>query len=529
MLKRLVIYTFLLFSTATLFSQEWTAIEKENKQKADNFFEEEQYEEALPLYSQLLSIHGRDVDLNLKYAICLVELNRDLKEAKKYLDFVKNKQPENPLVYYYLGRILHLQYKFTNAIAYYQKFMDLAPSRLVKKYDPEQKIRMCRNGEQLINFVSELIVLENKVVKRDNFWYSYRLGDFGGKLIVTPKDFKSKGDIKADYKGITFMWNSSLAFFASHGESKKGNLDLYQATITDNGQWIIERMPPPINTLYDEDYPYLAPDGKTFYFSSKGQNSMGGYDIFVSVYDSSSKTWSKPINLDFPINTPYDDLLYVTDKENKYAYFASQRSTDKSHINVYKILVNKNPKRRKTEGLEDIYEQAKLNVTPLAEVETQNNNKEEDVANNLASNDQTTVDSSFFNFKPIDTKKMVLEDLKKQIDEDVAMLESQDNKMKNYLAKLSESVKSKERKRISIEEEIKEYLNTGQQDPDELESKVDKYTEALNEELAAMDLYKQVKNKYQVFNKDVQGLVKEYENYKTIADKEDLYLSLIHI
>ena len=51
MLKRLVIYTFLLFSTATLFSQEWTAIEKENKQKADNFFEEEQYEEALPLYS----------------------------------------------------------------------------------------------------------------------------------------------------------------------------------------------------------------------------------------------------------------------------------------------------------------------------------------------------------------------------------------------------------------------------------------------------------------------------------------------
>ena len=64
-----------------------------------------------------------------------------------------------------------------------------------------------------------------------------------------------------------------------------------------------------INTEYDENYPYLLPDGKTLYFCSKGHNSMGGYDIFRSNFDEKAQDWSKPVNLDFAINTPFDDIL----------------------------------------------------------------------------------------------------------------------------------------------------------------------------------------------------------------------------
>jgi flagellar motor protein MotB len=72
------------------------------------------------------------------------------------------------------------------------------------------------------------------------------------------------------------------------------------------------------------------------YFSSKGHNSLGGYDIFVSYVDDLGH-WGKPINLGYPINTPYDDLFYSATASGRHAYIASNREGGKGGLDIYKI------------------------------------------------------------------------------------------------------------------------------------------------------------------------------------------------
>ena len=90
-----------------------------------------------------------------------------------------------------------------------------------------------------------------------------------------------------------------------------------------------------INTKFNEGSVYLHPDGETMYFSSEGHNSIGGMDIFVS-YKKQGQ-WTKPINLGYPINTPYDDYFFAATASNKYAYIASNRAGGKGGMDIYKV------------------------------------------------------------------------------------------------------------------------------------------------------------------------------------------------
>jgi hypothetical protein len=62
----------------------------------------------------------------------------------------------------------------------------------------------------------------------------------------------------------------------------------------------------------------MHPDGKTLYFSSQGHSSMGGFDIFKSVYNEKTKTWSKPENLGYPVNTTDDDVFFVISASGRH-------------------------------------------------------------------------------------------------------------------------------------------------------------------------------------------------------------------
>jgi len=90
-----------------------------------------------------------------------------------------------------------------------------------------------------------------------------------------------------------------------------------------------------INTRFHEGSVYIHPDEQTMYFSSQGHNSMGGYDIFVS--KKRMGQWSKPVNLGYLINTPYDDLFFAATANGKHAYIASNRDGGKGGMDIYKV------------------------------------------------------------------------------------------------------------------------------------------------------------------------------------------------
>jgi hypothetical protein len=99
-------------------------------------------------------------------------------------------------------------------------------------------------------------------------------------------------------------------------------------------------MGPEINTKYDEDFPNLSPDGNTFYFSSKGHSSMGGYDIFKASFDEETRIFGKPINIGYPVNTSYDDLNFRISKNGRYGYVASLRGGGMGDFDIYRVTFN---------------------------------------------------------------------------------------------------------------------------------------------------------------------------------------------
>ncbi|HSY76559.1 MAG TPA: OmpA family protein, partial [Bacteroidia bacterium] len=101
--------------------------------------------------------------------------------------------------------------------------------------------------------------------------------------------------------------------------------DLYTSKLSPEGDWTkAVNMGSAINTPYDEDAPFIHPDGRTLYFSSNGHNTMGGFDIFTSLL-SDDGTWSEPLNVGYPINTPDDDIYYVVSPDGLKSYFTSFR------------------------------------------------------------------------------------------------------------------------------------------------------------------------------------------------------------
>ena len=108
------------------------------------------------------------------------------------------------------------------------------------------------------------------------------------------------------YEGDAYITPDGLTlYFSTARYSEDGSLDLYYSTRTAGGDWgPAKSLGSTINTKYDEDSPYISKDGKTLYFSSRGHNTMGDYDIFQSKYDSIGRKWGRPENMGYPINTP---------------------------------------------------------------------------------------------------------------------------------------------------------------------------------------------------------------------------------
>lgn len=110
--------------------------------------------------------------------------------------------------------------------------------------------------------------------------------------------------------------------------------DIMFAKKTSGGKWS-KPQPLPINTGFDEDAPFMHPDGKTLFFSSKGHTSMGGYDIFKTVYGPQG--WSTPENLGYPINTALDDIYFVLSADGKYGYYASEKESGYGMQDLYSV------------------------------------------------------------------------------------------------------------------------------------------------------------------------------------------------
>ncbi len=112
-------------------------------------------------------------------------------------------------------------------------------------------------------------------------------------------------------------------YFASERPGGLGGRDLYVSEKV-NGDWgPAQNLGPMINTQYDEDAPFIHPDGITLFFSSQGHKSIGGYDIMYSI--KKENNWIEPLSMGIPLNTTEDDRYYVINAKGDVGYFSSNR------------------------------------------------------------------------------------------------------------------------------------------------------------------------------------------------------------
>ncbi len=153
-----------------------------------------------------------------------------------------------------------------------------------------------------------------------------------------PSEFDSK--ITHTHLGSQFYINEkkNRILFSTDKHAKKSGLDIYQAVKTADGKWSKPvALTTTINSEFDEDNPFLSADGKTLYFSSKGHNSIGGYDIFKSQFDEGTQTWSEPVNLGYPINTPDDEIQFKILPEGNQGFFSSNRLKPVDDFDIYQF------------------------------------------------------------------------------------------------------------------------------------------------------------------------------------------------
>jgi outer membrane protein OmpA-like peptidoglycan-associated protein len=125
-------------------------------------------------------------------------------------------------------------------------------------------------------------------------------------------------------------------YFTSNNPALGTNsLDIYKVSKDSvSGKWSKPvNMGGAINSEYDEECVFISPDGKTMYFSSAGHNTMGGMDIFKTVFEEGQ--WTTPENLGFPINTPADDVFIFFSGDGDHAYMDSDRLGGKGEKDVY--------------------------------------------------------------------------------------------------------------------------------------------------------------------------------------------------
>ncbi len=340
---------------------------------ADSLFSKNLYAEALPEYQKLIEQFPQDPNFHYKIGVCYLMVTKKLEKSIEHLKFASTRQVTN-LVYYYLAEAFFHSYQFDDALSYYRRFIINGGDPEVPTPVIERRVGQCENGNFMIRFIYQPKVIERKMVHKNDFYRYINTKSSNGTFILKPNDLKTSTDLKQGDNSIIFYptnpQQGDKIFYSSYGSTTSYGKDIFMIEFQADGFWSKPRnLGDVVNSSFDEDFPYLASDGVSLYFASNGHYSMGGYDIYRSVYNPSTKQWSTPENLGFPFSSPFDDFLLVPDEKYELATFVTNRNTSKDSLEIILVEIDDNPIRRPFDRIESIWNIAKLDPRVIAKKE----------------------------------------------------------------------------------------------------------------------------------------------------------------
>lgn len=173
-----------------------------------------------------------------------------------------------------------------------------------------------------------------------------------GETWTEPKELPEPINSKYHETSACYAYTGKTIYFISDRPGGLGGKDIYKSDLQEDGSWgDAINLGKPVNTEYDEDAIFLHADGKTLYFSSRGHETMGGYDIFKTTLENNK--WTKPENIGYPINSADDDVCFVLAASGEYGYYTSEKVDGKGKKDIYKItfIVEEKPRLTLLKGI----------------------------------------------------------------------------------------------------------------------------------------------------------------------------------
>ncbi len=338
---------------------------------AEYFFLEENYLRALPLYKQLAEKYPNYAYYRLQTGTCYIYKTDEKEKAIEELKAAESLDAHLENLYFFLGRALHINYRFDDAIDYFNMFLQKNPAPEMK-VAANRYIDNCNNAKIL--FKEPLRVdIQNigGVVNTNNSEYVPVVSSDESVLIFTYRGERSTGglqtlqfkpdpdgeyyeDIFITYKvGDKFQspdpignkintnkHDASIAL-SSDGQKlfvyrsiNKDKGDIYMSSLTGEDWSEPKRLNKNINTKYWEGSCSMSSDEQLLYFASEKPGGFGGRDIYVSKKDDVGE-WGPAVNIGPNINTPFNDDAPFILSDGVTLFFSSEGH---SSIGGYDIM-----------------------------------------------------------------------------------------------------------------------------------------------------------------------------------------------
>lgn len=331
------------------------SLQAQSLDQAKKLYNEGQYAEAKPAFEKLVKQAPGNSSYNLWYGVCCYETG-DQAGAEKHLKVaVKRKVQE---AYRYLAEVYYQTYRFDQSAEMWEEYIELLTKKKKDTQAFEAKLDLAENAHRMMEKTENIQIIDSMVVDKNDFLSAYTLSEESGTLTSFKDFFQTNEPVMS----TVFMNQKENKIYYAHPTDNDRYCLFTQSKLMD--KWGDEKqLPMNINSDNDDNYPFVLSDGVTIYYSSQGNNSLGGYDMFVTRYNTNSDTYLTPEQLGMPFNSPYNDYMMVYDETKELGWFVSDRFQPEGKVCVYLFIPNNDHSRVESEDIE--VKRARASITSI--------------------------------------------------------------------------------------------------------------------------------------------------------------------
>lgn len=230
------------------------------------------------------------------------------------------------------------QYRFNDAEAIINNEINKIRKKKLDTSSLEETLRSVNRAKSRLNATEKVTFIDSLVVPKAQLLDIVKLSGESGQVLPYNKFFKMNDSIECS----VFLSQMKENMIYAKPDSA-GNPQLYKSNLI-GGEWSTHTAVSEIGLGEHGDvaqnYPFFLADGTTLYFAAKGEESIGGYDIFMTRYDVDENRFLTPENIGMPFNSPANDYLFVVDEFYNLGMFATDRNQPKDSVCIYMFIPN---------------------------------------------------------------------------------------------------------------------------------------------------------------------------------------------